>query len=50
MLEYILETLGYEMHDNIIRKCHDELVRIISKPRTTEDYIIRIKKVLAKAS
>lgn len=50
MLEYLLETLGYEMHDNIIRRCMNKLVRIISKPRTNEEYLVRIRRVLNQAS
>ena len=49
-LEYIVEKLGYEMHDNIIRQCKDKLDKVFHKGQRTEaDYISRVKAIIAKA-
>ena len=48
-LEFIVEELGYEMSDNVIRQHKDQLDKVVKKPRTKDDYINRVKAIIAKA-
>lgn len=50
MLEYIVESLGYEMHDNIIRRVEEQLRKVMSKPRSFDEYKTRIHKIINLAS
>ena len=50
MLEYIIESLGYEMHDNIIRRVEEQLRKVMSKPRSFDEYKTRIHKIINLAS
>jgi hypothetical protein len=49
-LEYIVEELGYDMHDNIIKRCREQLDKVVSKPRKYDEYLIRIKRIINRAS
>ena len=49
-LEYIIEELGYDMSDNIIKRCREQLEKVVRKPRTREDYFRRVRNIINRAS
>lgn len=49
-LEYIVEELGYDMDDNIIKRCREQLEKVVRKNRTDIDYKRLVKRIIDKAS
>lgn len=49
-LEFIVEELGYDMSDNIIKRCREQLEKVVRKNRTHEDYIRRVRDIINRAS
>jgi len=48
-LEYIVEELGYDMNDNVIKRCREELDKVVRKNRKPTDYYRLIKAIIDKA-
>ena len=49
-MEYVLEEHGYEMSDNIVRRCMMKLRKVFAKRRTHVEYVLMTRKVLNKAA
>ena len=47
-LEYLLEQLGYELTDNIVRRCKEKLDKIVKRPGTKEEYTRKVKRIIAR--
>lgn len=48
-LEYIVEQLGYDMSDNVIKRCREQLDKVVRKNRTHDEYKRMVKSIIAKA-
>lgn len=48
-LEYIIEELGYDMNDNVIKRCMERLAKVMKRKRTHEEYTIMVRKVINQA-
>ena len=48
-LEYIVEELGYNMNDNVIKRCMERLAKVMKRKRTHEEYTIMVRKVINQA-
>ena len=48
-LEYIVEELGYDMSDNVIKRCRGKLDKVVRKNRTHDDYKRMVKSIIDKA-
>lgn len=49
-IEYIIEMLGYDMSDNIIKRCMTALHKVCKKPNTLDNYLAKARKIISKAS
>ena len=48
-VEYIVEQLGYDMSDNVIKRCREQLDKAVRK-NVAEDIILkRVKKIIDRA-
>ena len=48
-LEFIVEELGYDMSDNVIKRCMEQLVKVMKKQRTHEQYTLLVNNIIKAA-
>ena len=48
-LEYIVEELGFDMSDNVIKRCREELDKVVRKNRPKDVMFAKVKAIIDKA-
>lgn len=48
-IEYAVERLGYEMSDNVIKRCREKLDKVVRKNISEDEILKRAKKIINRA-
>lgn len=48
-LEFVIETLGYDLNDNVIKRCRDKLDKVVRRNRPKDEIFAKVKAIISKA-